>query len=119
MEPSSRTPEGDDNTCDICGHDVRIEPTRPPGDATCPYCGALLWFGDNWLDVGTDVQAARQWQRAKAAIDANDLRLAQHLLRFAVTLDPSNAEFKKALEDVKSRNREQKRGTRQPRVRSH
>jgi signal recognition particle subunit SRP54 len=24
---------------------MRIEPSRPPGDAPCPYCGHLLWFG--------------------------------------------------------------------------
>ncbi len=118
MEPSSRTPEGDDNTCHICGHDVCIEPTCPPGDATCPYCGALIWFANESLDAGTDGQAARQWQRAKAAIDANDLRIAERLLRFAVALDPSSAEFKKTFEDVKSRRREKKHGKRQPRVRS-
>ena len=44
MIPSSRTPEGEPNRCPVCGHIVRIEPSRPPGDATCPYCGCLLWF---------------------------------------------------------------------------
>ena len=44
MQPSSRTPEGDDNTCPVCGGHVRIEPSRPPGDAPCPHCGTLLWF---------------------------------------------------------------------------
>lgn len=46
MEPALRTPEGEPNRCPICGHRVRIEPSRPPGDATCPYCGHLLWFAD-------------------------------------------------------------------------
>ena len=23
---------------------LRIEPSRPPGDAPCPACGSLLWF---------------------------------------------------------------------------
>ena len=44
MIPSSRTPEGQPNRCPICGHEVRIEPSAPPGDATCPFCGSLLWF---------------------------------------------------------------------------
>ena len=27
---------------------VRIEPSRPPGDAPCPACGHLLWFA-GWM----------------------------------------------------------------------
>ena len=45
MEPSSRTPEGQPKRCPVCGHAVRIDPSRPPGDAPCPHCGHLLWFG--------------------------------------------------------------------------
>jgi acyl carrier protein len=41
---SSRTPEGSPNDCPVCGAVVRIEPSRPPGDAPCPQCGTLLWF---------------------------------------------------------------------------
>ena len=41
---SSRTPEGTPHRCSICGADVRIEPSRPPNDAPCPNCGALIWF---------------------------------------------------------------------------
>ncbi|VTS06807.1 phosphopantetheine-binding protein [Tuwongella immobilis] len=44
MTISSRTPEGIPNRCPVCGHDFRIEPARPFGDATCPACGSLLWF---------------------------------------------------------------------------
>jgi len=44
MKPSSRTPEGEPNRCPVCGHEVRIEPSYPPGDAPCPCCGHLLWF---------------------------------------------------------------------------
>lgn len=46
MEPASRTPEGEQNVCPVCGHDVCLEPSRPTGDATCPHCGQLLWFDD-------------------------------------------------------------------------
>jgi signal recognition particle subunit SRP54 len=45
MKPSSRTPEGERNRCPVCGNVVRTEPSRPPGDAPCPHCGHLLWFG--------------------------------------------------------------------------
>ncbi len=44
MRPSSRTPEGQPNWCPVCGHEVCIEPSMPPGDAPCPRCGCLLWF---------------------------------------------------------------------------
>lgn len=44
MEPSSRTPEGEPHRCPLCGNALRIEPSRPPGDAPCPHCGHLLWF---------------------------------------------------------------------------
>lgn len=41
---SSRTPEGQPNTCPVCGKQVEIEPSLPTGDAPCPHCGCLLWF---------------------------------------------------------------------------
>lgn len=47
MEPASRTPEGEPNICHVCGSGVTIEPSRPSGDAPCPSCGTLLWFGDS------------------------------------------------------------------------
>jgi acyl carrier protein len=28
----------------VCRNKVRIEPSRPFGDAPCPACGSLLWF---------------------------------------------------------------------------
>ena len=46
MQPASRTPEGDENVCPICGKAVCIEATFPPGDAPCPHCGCLLWFSE-------------------------------------------------------------------------
>ncbi len=41
---SSRTPEGEANHCPVCGEEVQLEPSYPPGDAPCPNCGTLLWF---------------------------------------------------------------------------
>jgi anti-anti-sigma regulatory factor len=49
---SSRTPEGRPNRCSLCGSDIQIEPSDPPGDAPCPRCGQLLWFArENIGDV--------------------------------------------------------------------
>jgi hypothetical protein len=44
MRPSSRTPEGEPNRCPVCGNRLCLEPSVPPGDAPCPFCGVLLWF---------------------------------------------------------------------------
>jgi serine/threonine protein kinase len=44
MVISSRTPEGEPNRCPVCGAFLRVEPSRPAGDAPCPKCGHLLWF---------------------------------------------------------------------------
>ncbi len=60
MVISSRTPEGAPNRCSVCGSEIRIDPSRPPGDAPCPKCGHLLWFSEvsiggsdtDFLDVG-------------------------------------------------------------------
>ncbi len=43
MIPSSRTPEGDHLRCYLCNAMTLIEPSRPPGDVTCPSCGTLNW----------------------------------------------------------------------------
>jgi acyl carrier protein len=39
---SSRTPEGHDSRCPLCGAEAAIEYSLA-GDASCPNCGALLW----------------------------------------------------------------------------
>jgi hypothetical protein len=44
MVISTRTPEGEHNHCPVCGNLLTLEPSRPPGDAPCPFCGILLWF---------------------------------------------------------------------------
>ena len=45
MVISSRTPEGDFNSCPICGKDDFTDPsTFPTRDAPCPHCGHLLRF---------------------------------------------------------------------------
>lgn len=44
MVTSSRTHEGRNNRCPVCGSEVVIEPSNPAADAPCPRCGHLLWF---------------------------------------------------------------------------
>ena len=45
MNPiSSRTPEGEPNRCHVCGAEICLDPSRPPGDAPCQNCGTLAWF---------------------------------------------------------------------------
>lgn len=39
---SSRTPEGHDSRCPLCGAEAAIEYSLA-GDAACPNCGILLW----------------------------------------------------------------------------
>jgi hypothetical protein len=58
MQPATRTPEGEPNRCPICGHALRIEPSRPPGDAPCPHCGTLLWFALEPVNQKPDPAAA-------------------------------------------------------------
>jgi PTS system nitrogen regulatory IIA component len=76
MEPASRTPEGKPNRYPLCGHEVRIEPSIPPGDAPCPNCGHLLWFdAQAWTEslmphVPTVVLLDLQVRNKEAAIAA-------------------------------------------------
>jgi hypothetical protein len=44
MSPSSRTPEGQPHRCEVCGNEIKIEASFPPGDAPCPCCNSLVWF---------------------------------------------------------------------------
>ena len=88
MTVSSRTPEGEPGRCPVCGHAVRVEPSRPPGDAPCPACGALLWFaptaaGPRFFDtaaverladrLGVSADALRAGRWAEAGVDSLDV----------------------------------------------
>lgn len=44
MTPSSRTPEGSPHCCNVCGKSVVLDDASPIRDATCPYCGSLIWL---------------------------------------------------------------------------
>jgi mannitol/fructose-specific phosphotransferase system IIA component (Ntr-type) len=76
MQPSSRTPEGDPNQCPVCGKDVYIEPTTPPGDAPCPHCGHLLWFtSHNSLETFEFVPREAVVSNLSAATKSDAIRL--------------------------------------------
>lgn len=78
MQPSSRTPDGKDGFCKICGQGVRISPSLPAGDATCPSCGTLLWF------------------------DMAELVAARDTLMKALSLCPSNETYRRLLDTIDS-----------------
>jgi anti-anti-sigma factor len=44
MVISSRTPEGESQSCPVCGHENLVVASDPAGDVPCPNCGHLLWF---------------------------------------------------------------------------
>ena len=69
MIPSSRTPEGEPNCCPLCGHEVRVEVSYPPGDAPCPHCGHLLWFREF---AGRNVTSQTAVDRALSDVDKRD-----------------------------------------------
>ncbi|MCA9127808.1 MAG: tetratricopeptide repeat protein [Planctomycetales bacterium] len=114
-QPSSRTPEGDDNHCPVCGNDVRIDPTRPPGDAPCPHCGNLLWFSAHSVDSLESRRAAVLWHRANAALAQEKIDVAIRLVRRAVSLDPNNEQFRSTLSDLQNRERVLQARVRRPR----
>jgi hypothetical protein len=62
MDISSRTPEGEPNRCPACGNRFRLDPSRPPGDAPCPFCGTLVWFPGPAFEVLPD-----RWKERSAA----------------------------------------------------
>jgi hypothetical protein len=71
VEPVTRTPEGEPNRCPVCGKELRLEPSRPPGDAPCPHCGSLLWFPSPALSGTGMLDLARQFFRvcAKSSLE--------------------------------------------------
>ena len=103
MEPSTRTPEGEPNRCPVCGKPLRIEPSRPPGDAPCPHCGHLLWFGPKKRD-SYEKEAVKQEsgvlepvELARNKFDQEELAKQEAKLRKAeFTLD----DFKKQLGQI-------------------
>lgn len=69
MEISSRTTEGLPNECPICGKQVWIVPSIPPGDATCPHCGSAIWFPHA---TGEVPDVLRQLKKRGAIVQTDD-----------------------------------------------
>ncbi len=69
MHISSRTPEGEPNRCPVCGNALSLEPSRPPGDAPCPFCGTLLWFPAGPLEA---LQARANKSQSRLPLKAYD-----------------------------------------------
>jgi hypothetical protein len=76
MPTPTRTPEGEPLRCQICGAVNFVEPSRPPGDAICPYCGTLAW-------MSTDRAAA-----SGGRVAPGSQRLGHFLRRSAVQPTP-------------------------------
>lgn len=92
MTPSSRTPEGIPNRCPVCGHDVVIDESGSARDATCPYCGSLLWM-DRRRSVGSVEEArehvarlAREIEQLARTAESVDALLSGFLHRLVVIL---------------------------------
>jgi hypothetical protein len=79
---SSRTPEGIPNRCPICGADVRIEPSKPSGDAPCPQCGALLWFRNGSVQTKRGISAVSTFVLGLTAMVAIVVGIASIIVVF-------------------------------------
>ncbi len=91
MTPATRTPEGDSGRCLVCGSDVTLEASVPPGDAPCPNCGCLVWFeiGKSKPAVPREAIAATRHHisaivREIAALSGSDLAPSDFYERFLV-----------------------------------
>jgi tetratricopeptide (TPR) repeat protein len=99
MLPSTRTPEGEPNRCQVCGKEFRLEPSRPPGDAPCPNCGSLMWFGAPSVR-NTSRDSAKHdalFYHACQEIDNGDVDVAIAMLRFLASRAPHRVDYRRAL----------------------
>jgi anti-anti-sigma factor len=105
MTISSRTPEGASNDCPICGTRVRIDPSRPPGDAPCPNCGHLLWFETPSVTVVEfhDIQELDDAAMEEVTHLANDPRPFRLLVDLQNVLRCSSAVLSHLLQLCKTR----------------
>lgn len=98
MQPSSRTPDGKDGFCKICGQRVRISPSLSAGDATCPSCGTLLWF-----DMAVSSSSVPNLLKdISGSPGMAELVAARDTLMKAVSLCPSNETYRRLLDTVDS-----------------
>jgi tetratricopeptide (TPR) repeat protein len=93
MEPSSRTPEGWPSRCPVCGNEVCIEPSVPPGDAPCPHCGHLLWFEPSIPEGVKEGQRNRVFQHAMKQASQGNYDYATELLTNCILDNPNNSQY--------------------------
>jgi tetratricopeptide (TPR) repeat protein len=110
MKPSSRTPEGQPNRCLICDKEFRLEPSTPPGDAPCPYCGSLTWFEPGASELADASRTDVLLHHANAAADQGNFQYAIALLRSLVKRAPQRLDYRKTLRKVEYAMSEHKGG---------
>lgn len=69
MSPPTQTSGGGhEQRCPVCGKLANVDPSIPPGDGTCPFCGSLLWFDSH--EGPADSHEGPDWLRAIDAFRA-------------------------------------------------
>ncbi|MBL8818533.1 MAG: hypothetical protein JNL58_21070 [Planctomyces sp.] len=96
MQPSSRTPDGNDGYCIICGQFVRLAPSVTAGDATCPCCGVLLWF-DRAEESSTLMKKRRE---VLTALSSSELAAAKDVLLQASSGDAEDSAIRDFLHAI-------------------
>ena len=86
MDISSRTTEGLPSECPLCGKKVWTIPSQPPGDATCPHCGNLLWVDEGDAGVGDPI---RQLAELGAEVEVDDEGQVTSVRLFGAKYDDS------------------------------
>lgn len=103
MATPTRTPEGESNYCPVCGHVVCVEPSRPPGDAPCPFCGTLLWYVP-----GISGPVPTAWEYGVKLIQEGDRNAGLQLLLNVVAHRPNDVERRRELRTLNARARERR-----------
>lgn len=95
MEVSTRTPEGEPNKCPVCGHAICVEPSRPPGDAPCPYCGTLLWF-----TAEPTPRFVNAWEYGAELLKRREIESGLAVLQSVVTYQPNDLAHRQSLRQI-------------------
>ena len=96
MLPSSRTPDGNDGYCVICGQFVRIAPSVTAGDATCPTCGVLLWFDQ----PDESPTFTNSWREFLSTVTSSELTKIKDIVLRAHSSDPEDITFRGFLHEI-------------------
>ena len=102
MKPSSRTPDGDDFVCRVCGVQFTIAKSLA-GDACCPDCNTVAWTGDQY--------GQRKWHADYRNVPDDALEAARQIVELINNEDTSrpisddgiNAELRKLGHQIRRR----------------